>query len=58
VTLHQLLTHTSGLPESVGDDFDLITPKELLMQSLSRRKYPWQNNFSYELISKFHLGKP
>ncbi|WP_244177433.1 serine hydrolase domain-containing protein [Streptomyces atriruber] len=30
ITLHQLLTHTSGLPESLGDDYDPASRAELL----------------------------
>ncbi|MEU6764902.1 serine hydrolase domain-containing protein [Streptomyces sp. NPDC046853] len=30
ITLHQLLTHTAGLPESLGDDYDPLSRRELL----------------------------
>ena len=30
ITIHQLLTHTSGLISDVGDDYDTITEKEFL----------------------------
>ena len=28
ITIHQLLNHTSGLTEAIGNDFDQITPKQ------------------------------
>ncbi|MEV6756535.1 serine hydrolase domain-containing protein [Streptomyces sp. NPDC051214] len=30
ITLHQLLTHTAGLPDSLGDDYDPLSRAELL----------------------------
>ncbi|GGV66062.1 serine hydrolase [Streptomyces longisporoflavus] len=30
ITLHQLLTHTAGLPESLGDDYDPLSRRQLL----------------------------
>lgn len=34
ITLHQLLTHTAGLPESLGDDYDPLSRAELLAGAL------------------------
>lgn len=36
VTLHQLMTHTAGLPEYCGDDFDRMPPKKMLAECLSK----------------------
>ncbi|GGR86445.1 hypothetical protein GCM10010252_26380 [Streptomyces aureoverticillatus] len=30
ITIHQLLTHTSGLPESLGDDYDPISRRQMI----------------------------
>ncbi|MFY9821237.1 MAG: serine hydrolase domain-containing protein [Thermoanaerobaculia bacterium] len=30
ITLHQLLTHTSGLPDSIGDEYDVMTRENFL----------------------------
>ncbi|HUR09212.1 MAG TPA: serine hydrolase domain-containing protein [Nonomuraea sp.] len=30
ITIHQLLTHTSGLPEGLGDDYDPISRQEMI----------------------------
>ncbi len=35
LTIHQLLTHTAGLPDYSGDDFDPRTREQLLTQSLA-----------------------
>ncbi|HEX5956165.1 MAG TPA: serine hydrolase domain-containing protein [Solirubrobacterales bacterium] len=34
VTLHQLLTHTSGLIDALGDDYDRLTREEMLAAAL------------------------
>jgi CubicO group peptidase (beta-lactamase class C family) len=34
ITLHHLLTHTSGLPEAVGDDYDPMTRDELVAAAM------------------------
>ncbi|MFI1720668.1 serine hydrolase domain-containing protein [Streptomyces sp. NPDC020489] len=34
LTLHQLLTHTSGLPQSLGDDYEPLSRAELLAQAM------------------------
>jgi len=30
ITLHQLMTHTSGLPDSIGDEYDVMTRDDFL----------------------------
>ena len=36
ITLEQLLTHTSGLPDACGDDFERLTRDELVTQCLKK----------------------
>ncbi|MDT0309511.1 serine hydrolase domain-containing protein [Streptomyces sp. DSM 44917] len=35
ITLHHLLTHTAGLPDSLGDDYDPLTREEMLDGALA-----------------------
>lgn len=35
ITLHHLLTHTAGLPEAVGDDYDPLSRDELVAAALA-----------------------
>lgn len=37
ITLHHLLTHTSGLPEGLGDDYDVISREDMLAGALASR---------------------
>jgi CubicO group peptidase (beta-lactamase class C family) len=37
ITLHQLLTHTSGLTEGLGDDYDVLSREQLLAGALKSR---------------------
>jgi CubicO group peptidase (beta-lactamase class C family) len=37
ITLHQLLTHTSGLTEALGDDYDVLSREQMLAEALSSR---------------------
>ncbi|MGW6056762.1 serine hydrolase domain-containing protein [Streptomyces sp. NPDC055189] len=37
ITLHQLLTHTAGLPETLGDDYDPLSRTELLARVMKAR---------------------
>ena len=49
LTLHQLLTHTAGLPECGGDDFDRVSRNDLITNKLARlddipgRQYAYSN---------------
>jgi CubicO group peptidase (beta-lactamase class C family) len=48
VTIHQLLTHTSGLPEGLGDDYDPISRQEMLTGAAkSKLIAPPGKKFSY-----------
>jgi len=37
ITIHHLLTHTSGLPEAIGDDFEPISRDEFIQRALSTK---------------------
>ena len=37
ITLHHLLTHTAGLPEQLGDDYDVLSREEMLDAALDTR---------------------
>lgn len=42
ITIHQLLTHTAGLIENCGRDFDRLTRSELISRCLTKVKVPVQ----------------
>ncbi|WP_419997564.1 serine hydrolase domain-containing protein [Streptomyces boninensis] len=46
LTLHQILTHTSGLPESLGDDYDPVSRDQLIRRAL-RAKLHGAGSFHY-----------
>ncbi|MYU65761.1 serine hydrolase, partial [Streptomyces sp. SID69] len=37
ITLHQLLTHTAGLPEGLGDDYEPVSRAEMLDEAMKAR---------------------
>ena len=50
ITLRQLLTHTAGLPDALGDDYDVLTREQMLAGALSAplvappgRAFPYSN---------------
>jgi len=47
MTLHHLLTHSSGLPEALGDDFDPISRDELVSAALDAQLL-WAPGTQYE----------
>ena len=57
VTLHQLLTHSAGLPGAIGDDYEEISEDEFIQRSLSQIKddsaeYPYEySNVGYSLLA-------
>ena len=54
ITIHQLLTHTAGLVENCGPDFDRITRSEMISRCLSNVKPPGQflySNLGYSLLA-------
>jgi CubicO group peptidase (beta-lactamase class C family) len=51
ITLHQLLRHSSGLPGSIGRDYDPITPAAFLDSVLnSRLRFSPGTDFSYSNV--------
>lgn len=57
ITIHQLLTHSSGLVDAVGDDYDSITEEEFLNKVFSTNlispigKEHHYSNVGYSLLS-------
>ncbi|MCJ7736428.1 MAG: beta-lactamase family protein [Anaerolineae bacterium] len=47
ITLHQLLTHTAGLPEGIGDDFDLVSRDDVITRGLSHLDSAATGPFAY-----------
>lgn len=46
VTLHELLTHTAGLPGGLGDDYDPVSRTEIVELSASAIENRGQHNYS------------
>ena len=57
VTLHQLLTHSAGLPGAIGDDYEEISEDEFIQRSLGQIKdvsadHPYEySNVGYSLLA-------
>jgi CubicO group peptidase (beta-lactamase class C family) len=55
ITLHHLLTHTSGLPDSLGDDYDPLSRAELIDAALRAPVTPGggyrYSNLGYSLLA-------
>ena len=57
ITIHQLLTHSAGLPDAIGDDYQAISEVEFIRKSISRIKdnapaYPYEySNVGYSLLA-------
>lgn len=47
ITVHQLLTHTAGLPESCGADFDRVSRKDLTRRCLAHVALSPPGKFAY-----------
>ena len=47
ITIHQLLTHTAGLPPDCGDDFDRVARDELVSWCLANVTPPATPTFAY-----------
>lgn len=47
ITIHQLLTHTGGLPDACGDDFDRVSREELVSRCLAELAPPAAPAFAY-----------
>ncbi len=58
ITIHQLLTHTSGLQESIGGDFDLIPEDQFIEEVLnSNLVFAPGSSFNYSNIGYSLLAK-
>lgn len=54
ITIHQLLTHTAGLPENCGGDFERLTRSEMISQCLVKVSSPGKflySNLGYSLLA-------
>ena len=57
ITLHQLLTHSAGLPGAIGDDYEEISEAEFIQRSLKQIKddaadHPYEySNVGYSLLA-------
>lgn len=57
ITIHQLLTHTAGLPDSLGGDFDMTATKDAVKRAAMASKLRWKpgtkhaySNVGYSLL--------
>ncbi len=57
ITIHQLLTHSSGFPEAIGDDFEPISRDEFIRKAMASKlrfkpgeKYEY-SNVGYSLLA-------
>ena len=54
ITIHQLLTHTAGLMENCGSDFDRITRSEMITRCLNKVNPPGRflySNLGYSVLA-------
>jgi len=57
ITIHQLLTHTSGLVNYIGDDFEFMPTEEFLEEVFSKQLlFPSGEDFSYSNVGYSLLG--
>ncbi len=57
ITIHQLLTHSSGLIDGIGDDYDTVSQNEFLRQVFnSKLMSPVGEKFNYSNIGYSLLG--
>ena len=57
ITLHMLLTHTSGLPDVLGDEYEPVSRQDLIRRAMASdlvrvpgRKF-WYSNVGYDLLA-------
>jgi CubicO group peptidase (beta-lactamase class C family) len=56
VTLHELLTHSSGLPQDCGRDFERITSAELVSRCLNGVSLETRGRYAYSNLGYSVLG--
>lgn len=56
ITIEQLLTHTSGLPESCGKDFDRVSRQQIVRDCLARVDIQAAGTFRYSNLGYSLLG--
>lgn len=56
VTLHELLTHSSGLPQDCGRDFDRVTAAEIISRCLNSAQLMTRGLYAYSNVGYSVLG--
>lgn len=57
ITIHHLLTHSSGLPSGIGDDYDAISTDEFLKKAFNQQLlFPIGNSYEYSNVGYSILG--
>jgi CubicO group peptidase (beta-lactamase class C family) len=57
ISIHELLTHTAGFPDAIGDDYEAISEVEFIRRAISKRgkvskKNPYKySNVGYSLLA-------
>ena len=57
ITIHELLTHTAGFPDAIGDDYEAISEPEFIQSAISKlgkvsKKNPYKySNVGYSLLA-------
>ncbi len=57
ITIHELLTHTAGFPDAIGDDYEAISETEFIQRAISKlgnvsKKNPYKySNVGYSLLA-------
>lgn len=57
ITIHQLLTHTSGLPDAIGGDFDTMSTEQFFKEVFKTQLLHTTSEFSYSNIGYSILGR-
>jgi CubicO group peptidase (beta-lactamase class C family) len=56
VTLHELLTHSSGLPESCGRDFERVTAADIISRCLNNAQLKSRGSYAYSNLGYSVIG--
>lgn len=57
ITIHQLLTHTSGLPDAIGGDFDTMSTELFFKEVFKTQLLHTTSEYSYSNIGYSVLGR-